>query len=113
MHVKKLLTNLSIKIFFLFSGIEFGTLIKIVSFCIESLFFACYLAVILPTLWDYLHINFGATKWFYGLTLSAFSMANFVTGPLYGLAFDYTRQTKSIILFANLFEIGGQNSLKI
>ena len=38
-------------------------------------------------------------------------MANFICGPLYGLAFDYTRHTKLIILFSNLFEIGGQNSV--
>ena len=73
--------------------------------------FACCLAVILPTLWDYLRLNFGATKWFYGLTLSAFSMAKFISGPLYGLAFDYIRHTKLIILFSNLFLIGGQNSV--
>ena len=40
-------------------------------------------------------------------------MANFISGPLYGLAFDYTRQTKLIILFSNLFEIGGQNLLTV
>ena len=66
------------------------------------------LAVILPTLWDYLRLDFGATKWFYGLTLSAFSMANLLSGPFFGLIFDYTRHTKLIVLFGNLFEIGGQ-----
>jgi len=65
------------------------------------------LAVILPTLLDYLQREFGADKFFYGLTLSAFSMANFLSGPLYGLAFDRTHQTKLIVLFGNLFEIGG------
>ena len=35
-------------------------------------------------------------------------MANLLSGPLFGLAFDYTRQTKLIVMFGNLFEIGGQ-----
>jgi len=64
--------------------------------------------VILPTLWDYLDEQFKADKFFYGLTLSAFSMANLLAGPLYGLAFDYTHKTKLIVLLGNLFEIGGQ-----
>ena len=70
--------------------------------------FRCCIAVILPTLWDYLHLNFGASKFFYGLTLSAFSMANLLSGPLFGLTFDYTRHTKLIVMFGNLLEIGGQ-----
>ena len=69
--------------------------------------------MILPTLWDYLHLEFGASKWFYGLSLSAFSMATLLTGPLYGLAFDHTHQTKLIILVANVFVIGGQPSVVI
>ena len=55
-------------------------------------------------------MEFGASKFFYGLTLSAFSMATLLTGPLYGLAFDHTHQTKLIVLVANLFVIGGQLS---
>lgn len=35
-------------------------------------------------------------------------MANLLSGPLYGLVFDNTRHTKLIVLFGNLFEIGGQ-----
>ena len=35
-------------------------------------------------------------------------MANLLSGPFFGLIFDYTRHTKLIILFGNLFEIGGQ-----
>jgi len=70
--------------------------------------FCFFLAVILPTLWDYLRLEFGADKFFYGLTLSAFSMANLLVGPLYGLVFDHTHQAKLIVLVANLFVIGGQ-----
>jgi len=35
-------------------------------------------------------------------------MATLLTGPLYGLVFDRTHQTKLIVLVANLFVIGGQ-----
>jgi len=35
-------------------------------------------------------------------------VASLLTGPLYGLVFDYTRHTKLIVLCGNLFEIGGQ-----
>ena len=62
--------------------------------------------VILPTMWDYLQSMHGK-EWLYGLSLSAFSISNLVTGPIYGVLFDRTHSTKLIILFANLFEIGG------
>ena len=63
-------------------------------------------SVILPTMWDYLH-GLGGNEWLYGLSLSAFSVSNLIAGPLYGFVFDMTHQTKLIVLFANLFEIGG------
>jgi len=112
---KKLLTGLSVKAFFLFGGIEYGKLRSLTAFLKycggsekRSMRWFILLAVILPTLWYYLHEQFQADKFFYGLTLSAFSMANLLAGPLYGLAFDYTHRTKLIVLFGNLFEIGGE-----
>ena len=63
-------------------------------------------SVILPTMFDYLR-GFGGEEWLYGLCLSAFSISNFFMGPLFGFVFDRTHRTKLIVLFANLFEIGG------
>ena len=55
-----------------------------------------------------MHNDFGAEKWLYGLTLSALSISNFVIGPIMGAVYDRTYQTKLIVLFLNLFEIGGK-----
>ena len=52
--------------------------------------------------------EFGAEKWLYGLTLSALSISNFMIGPIMGTLYDRTHQTKLIVLFLNLFEIGGK-----
>ena len=85
-RVKRWTTLVTIACFFLAGGIEYS--------------------VILPTMWDYLR-GMGGPEWMYGLTLSAFSISNLLAGPIYGLVFDVTHQTKLIVLFANLFEIGG------
>ena len=83
---KRWSTRLIVACFFLVGGIEYS--------------------VILPTMLDYLHSK-GGEEWLYGVSLAAFSFSNLVTGPLYGLTFDRTHRTKLIVLFANLFEIGG------
>ncbi|XP_046882875.1 major facilitator superfamily domain-containing protein 8 [Hypomesus transpacificus] len=83
---KRNATFLTIGLIFLLSGIEY--------------------AVILPTIWRYLQI-LEAPPYFLGLGLSAFSLSGLLTGPLFGLWSDRTRTTKSIILFANVFEIVG------
>ena len=64
-------------------------------------------SVIFPTMWDYVQ-SYGGEQWLYGLSLAAFSISNLITAPLYGLLFDKTHKTKFIVLFANLFEIGGE-----
>ena len=64
-------------------------------------------SVIFPTMWDYVQ-SFEGKQWLYGLSLAAFSISNLITAPLYGVLFDKTHQTKYIVLFANLFEIGGK-----
>ena len=64
-------------------------------------------SVIFPTMLDYL-ISMGGEEWLYGLSLAAFSISNLITAPLYGVIFDMTHRTKYIVLFANLFEIGGR-----
>ncbi|XP_062848905.1 major facilitator superfamily domain-containing protein 8 [Trichomycterus rosablanca] len=83
---KKKLSFITIGLLFFFSGIEY--------------------AVILPTIWRYLQI-LEAPPYFLGLGLSAFSFSGLVSGPLFGCWSDRTRNTKSIILFSNLFEIVG------
>ncbi|XP_064418397.1 uncharacterized protein MFSD8L1 [Latimeria chalumnae] len=83
---KKKLTNFTIGLIFLFSGVEY--------------------AVILPTIWAYLQI-LNAEPYFLGLGLSAFSFTGLLAGPIFGHWSDRTHRTKSIILFANLFEIAG------
>jgi MFS family permease len=85
-RVKTWTTRVTIATFFLVVGIEYS--------------------VIFPTLWDYLRGK-GGEEWMYGLSLAAFSISNLVTGPLYGVVFDMTHQTKLIVLVATLFEIGG------
>ena len=85
-RVKVWTTRTAIAAFFLVGGIEYS--------------------VVLPTLWDFLRGK-GGEEWLYGLTLAAFSISNLFTGPLYGVVFDMTHQTKLIVLVANLFEIGG------
>ena len=64
-------------------------------------------SVIFPTMYDYVRSE-GGEGWLYGLSLSAFSISNIITAPLYGLVFDRTKKTKLIVMFANLFEIGGK-----
>ena len=68
-------------------------------------------AVILPTLWLYLEHRFDAEQWFFGVVFAAFCFSNLLSSPLFGFWVDYTQKTKSAILFANLFEIGGKLGL--
>ncbi|KAM7443953.1 hypothetical protein ABFA07_007329 [Porites harrisoni] len=84
---KKKSTRVCVGLFFLLGGTEY--------------------AVILPTLWLYLQHKFDAEPWFFGVVFSAFSFSNLISSPLFGFWVDYTQKTKTAILFANLFEIGG------
>ncbi|XP_075058559.1 major facilitator superfamily domain-containing protein 8-like [Mixophyes fleayi] len=83
---KQKLTNVVIGFIFLLSGIEY--------------------AVILPTVWMYLQ-SLGAQPFFLGLVLSAFSLTELLSGPVFGYWSDRTGQTKKVILFSNFFEIAG------
>ncbi|XP_075426959.1 major facilitator superfamily domain-containing protein 8-like [Ascaphus truei] len=83
---KRKLTHVVIGFVFLLSGIEY--------------------AVVLPTVWMYLQ-SVGAEPFFLGLVLSAFSLMDLVTGPLFGYWSDRTGHTKSIIVLSNCFEIAG------
>ncbi|XP_068135447.1 major facilitator superfamily domain-containing protein 8-like [Hyperolius riggenbachi] len=83
---KRKLTNVVIGFIFLLSGIEY--------------------AVILPTVWMYLQ-NLDAQPFFLGLVLSAFSLTELLSGPLFGHWSDRTGNTKHVILLSNCFEIAG------
>jgi ceroid-lipofuscinosis MFS transporter 7 len=63
--------------------------------------------VIIPTCWDYMSKEFGAEEWMYGLAISALSISNLIVGPIMGAIYDCTHSTKVLVLFLNLFEIGG------
>ena len=54
-----------------------------------------------------MHSQFGADKWLYGLTISAMSISNLLASPVMGAVYDRTHWTKAIVLFLNLFGIGG------
>ena len=54
-----------------------------------------------------MHNKFGAKEWLYGLTIAAMSISNMIVGPIMGAMYDRTHCTKAIVLFLNLFEIGG------
>ena len=70
-------------------------------------------SVIFPTMYNYVQ-DLGGEEWLYGLSLSAFSISNLITSPLYGIVFDKTKQTRWIVIVGNLFEIGGkQNSTRV
>ncbi|XP_053566328.1 major facilitator superfamily domain-containing protein 8-like [Bombina bombina] len=86
MQRKQKLTNVVIGFLFLLSGIEY--------------------AVILPTVWLYLQ-SLGAHPFFLGLVLSAFSLTELLSGPLFGHWTDRTGRTKNVILLSNCFEIAG------
>lgn len=83
---KQKLTNIVIGFIFLLSGIEY--------------------AVILPTVWMYLQ-TLDAQPFFLGLVLSAFSLTELLSGPVFGYWSDRTGKTKHVILFSNCFEIAG------
>ncbi|XP_073254047.1 major facilitator superfamily domain-containing protein 8-like [Porites lutea] len=87
LNSKKKSTRVCVGLFFLLGGTEY--------------------AVILPTLWLYLQHKFDAEPWFFGVVFSAFCFSNLISSPLFGFWVDYTQKTKTAILFANLFEIGG------
>ncbi|XP_069829555.1 major facilitator superfamily domain-containing protein 8-like [Dendropsophus ebraccatus] len=83
---KRKLTNAAIGFIFLLSGIEY--------------------AVILPTVWLYLQ-SLNAQPFFLGLVLSAFSLTELLSGPVFGYWSDSTGRTKHVILLSNCFEIAG------
>ncbi|XP_071944857.1 uncharacterized protein [Antedon mediterranea] len=86
LDTKKKLTTVASWLIFLFGGIEY--------------------AVIIPTLNLFL-LDLGAPQYFLGMVISAFSFSGLFAAPIFGIWQDRTSKTKSLILFANMFEIGG------
>ncbi|XP_005104218.1 uncharacterized protein LOC101859427 [Aplysia californica] len=64
-------------------------------------------AVILPTLWLYLHNEYGVPEYMLGLVLSAYSVAAALASPVTGRVSDRTRNSKRIFIVCTLFELGG------
>ena len=75
-------------------------------FCSYNFLCGVEYAVVIPTLWGYVS-RYGASEAFYGLSLSIFSVARLLFGPLYGYWYDKSHRLKLIICFATLFEIAG------
>ncbi|EDV21517.1 uncharacterized protein TRIADDRAFT_60061 [Trichoplax adhaerens] len=84
---KVISTNVSIGVFFLLGGIEY--------------------AVIIPTLFNFVVNRFGGSNWMYGMILSAFSFAQLFSNPLMGYLCDRSKNAKWVVIFGNLFELGG------
>ncbi len=88
-RLKKFFTYSCVALFFLAGGVEYS--------------------VVFPTMLDYLQQK-GGDELLYGVTVAGFSISNMIAAPIYGVMFDKTHKTKSILLVANLFEIGGECS---
>lgn len=66
------------------------------------------LAVILPTLFNFVVDRFHGASWMYGVILSAFSFAQLFSNPLLGYCCDRFKNAKWVVIFGNLFELGGK-----
>ena len=64
-------------------------------------------AVILPTLWDRLHIDYGASGTFMGFVISAYSFSGVCCGLVMGKLADQVARTKPFYLIAIVFAIVG------
>ena len=73
------------------------------------IYYIIFLAVILPTLNDYL-LSLGAQSYFIGLVMASFSLTGLLSAPIYGRITDVTHSTKWVVSVSNLFEIIGELS---
>ena len=62
-------------------------------------------SVVLPTLWLYISSTYESESWYFGLCLSGFHMSSLVFAPIFGFANDWGIQTKSLVMFANVFQV--------
>ena len=63
-------------------------------------------SVILPTIWLYINSAYGSDSWYLGLCISAFHMSALIFSPIFGFLNDRIFKTKSLVMFANLFQVG-------
>jgi len=64
-------------------------------------------SVILPTIWLYLSETYQSDTWYFGLCISGFHMSSLLFAPVFGFLNDRGFKTKSLVQFANLFQIIG------
>lgn len=116
LKTKKLLTYITMGVFFLSGGVEYSKFqLTILTYLLsKTIIFASILlplGVILPTCLDYMTKRFHSPQWLYGLTLSAMSMTNLFAGPVMGGIYDRTHQTKPLVIVLLLFQIGGWGNI--
>ncbi len=68
--------------------------------CFYAFLTGCDFAVIIPTLWDRLSVDFNATGAFMGIVISAYSFSGVICGLLMGKLSDHTIKTKPFYLIA-------------
>ena len=62
-------------------------------------------SVVLPTLWLYISSTYDSPSWYFGLCLSGFHMSSLLFAPLFGFVNDCGVRTKTLVMFANLFQV--------
>ena len=75
--------------------------------CIFAFLTGSDFAVILPTLWDRLNDDYGASGSFMGLVMSSYSFTGVICGLIMGKLSDTTKKTKPFLLIASVFSIIG------
>ena len=58
------------------------------------------LAIILPTVWEYVVDHFGAQQWLYSLAISSTNLVEVFFGPVFGAVYDRTHATKLLIMIS-------------
>ena len=56
------------------------------------------------------HLNPDRTQFWFGISIAAFSCAEMISSPLYGLVSDWNISLKNILLVCNLVEVVGESS---
>lgn len=64
-------------------------------------------AIILPTIWDYLRERFEAEHWLLGICITASSLCNVVAGPIVGAIYDKTHACRLLVMFTTLATAAG------
>ena len=62
-------------------------------------------SVILPTIYLYLSNVYEAESWYFGLCIAGFHMSSLIFSPVFGFLNDRGFKTKSLVMFANLFQV--------